>query len=41
VSGCGLAAPALAVEFEQAAQGRCRRKVGNLNGSDSGIDGTP
>ncbi|ONK13180.1 hypothetical protein [Streptomyces sp. MP131-18] len=34
-------AAALGVESEQAAQGRYRRKVGNLNGSDSGIDGTP
>lgn len=34
-------AAALAVESEQAAQGRYRRKVGNLSGSDSGQDGTP
>lgn len=34
-------AAALGVESEQAAQGRYRRKVGNLNGSDSEIDGTP
>ncbi|MFI6341207.1 hypothetical protein [Streptomyces sp. NPDC050535] len=33
-------AAALGVESEQAAQGRYRRKVGNLNGSDSGADGT-
>ncbi|MFJ4689639.1 hypothetical protein ACIQNG_33780 [Streptomyces sp. NPDC091377] len=31
-------AAALGVESEQAAQGRYRRKVGNLNGSDSGAD---
>ncbi|MFI5796256.1 hypothetical protein [Streptomyces sp. NPDC051677] len=34
-------AAALGVESEQAAQGRYRRKVGNLNGTDSGLDGTP
>lgn len=34
-------AASLGVESEQAAQGRHRRKVGNLNGSDSGADGTP
>lgn len=34
-------AAALGVESEQAAQGRYRRKVGNLNGADSGLDGTP
>ncbi|MGD9482849.1 hypothetical protein WDH52_06240 [Streptomyces sp. TRM70308] len=34
-------ASALGVESEQVAQARYRRKVGNLNGSDSGIDGTP
>ncbi|MGW1996085.1 hypothetical protein [Embleya sp. NPDC001921] len=34
-------AAALGVGSEQAAQGRYRRKVGNLNGSDSGADGTP
>ncbi|MDX3121571.1 hypothetical protein F3K20_20235 [Streptomyces scabiei] len=34
-------AAALGVESEQAAQGRYRRKVGNLNGTDSGVDGTP
>jgi hypothetical protein len=34
-------ATAIGAESEQAAQGRYRRKVGNLNGSDSGNDGTP
>ncbi len=34
-------AAAIGAESEQAAQGRYRRKVGNLNGSDSGNDGTP
>ncbi|WP_185994032.1 hypothetical protein [Streptomyces benahoarensis] len=34
-------AAALDVGSEQAAQGRYRRKVGNLNSSDSGADGTP
>ncbi|MFD9396944.1 hypothetical protein ACFWBB_41285 [Streptomyces sp. NPDC060000] len=34
-------AAALGVESEKAAQGRYRRKVGNLNGTDSGLDGTP
>jgi hypothetical protein len=34
-------AAAIGTESEQAAQGRYRRKVGNLNGSDSGNDGTP
>jgi len=34
-------AGAIGAESEQAAQGRYRRKVGNLNGSDSGNDGTP
>lgn len=34
-------ADAIGAESEQAAQGRYRRKVGNLNGSDSGQDGTP
>jgi hypothetical protein len=34
-------AAALGVDSEQAAQGRYRRKVGNLNGSDSGADDTP
>lgn len=34
-------AAALGVDSEQAAQGRYRRKVGNLNGSDAGADGTP
>jgi hypothetical protein len=34
-------AAAIGAESEQAAQGRYRRKVGNLNGSDSGADGTP
>lgn len=34
-------AAAIGAESEQAAQGRYRRKVGNLKGSDSGSDGTP
>jgi hypothetical protein len=34
-------AAAIGAESEQAAQGRYRRKVGNLNGSDSGSNGTP
>ena len=34
-------AAAIGAESEQAAQGRYRRKVGNLNNSDSGNDGTP
>jgi hypothetical protein len=34
-------AAAIGAESEQAAQGRYRRKVGNLNSSDSGNDGTP
>ena len=34
-------AAAIGAESEQAAQGRYRRKVGNLNDSDSGNDGTP
>ena len=34
-------AAAIGAESEQAAQGRYRRKVGNLNGRDSGNDGTP
>lgn len=34
-------AAAIGAESEQAAQGRYRRKVGNLHGSDSGNDGTP
>jgi hypothetical protein len=34
-------AAAIGAESEQAAQGRYRRKVGSLNGSDSGHDGTP
>ncbi len=34
-------AAAIGAGSEQAAQGRYRRKVGNLNNSDSGNDGTP
>ncbi|MGH3067695.1 MAG: hypothetical protein ACRDOH_01485 [Streptosporangiaceae bacterium] len=34
-------AAAIGAESEQAAQGRYRRKVGSLNGSDSRSDGTP
>ena len=34
-------AAAIGAESEQAAQGRYRRKVGNLNGIVSGNDGTP
>jgi hypothetical protein len=34
-------AAAIGAESEQAAQGRYRRKVGNLSNSDSGNDGTP
>jgi hypothetical protein len=34
-------AAAIGADSEQAAQGRYRRKVGNLNNSDSGNDGTP
>ncbi len=34
-------AAALAVESEQAAQGRYRRKVGNLGGGNASYDGTP
>ena len=34
-------AAAIGAESEQAAQGRYRRKVGNINNSDSGNDGTP
>lgn len=34
-------AAALGVESEQTAQGRYRRKADNLNGTDSGLDGTP
>jgi hypothetical protein len=34
-------AAAIGAESKQAAQGRYRRKVGNLNNSDSGNDGTP
>jgi hypothetical protein len=34
-------AAAIGAESEQAAQGRYRRRVGNLNNSDSGNDGTP
>jgi hypothetical protein len=34
-------AAAIGAESEQAAQGRYRRKVGSLNGSDSGRDSTP
>jgi hypothetical protein len=34
-------ADALGVASEQAAQGRYQRRVGNLNMSDSGLDGTP
>lgn len=34
-------AAAIGAESEQAAHGRYRRKVGNLNNSDSGNDGTP
>ena len=34
-------ATAIGAESEQAAQGRYRRKVGNLNNSDSGNNGTP
>ena len=34
-------AAAIGAESEQAAQGRYRRKVGSLNSSDSGNDGTP
>nr|WTB11977.1 hypothetical protein OG546_49245 [Streptomyces antimycoticus] len=33
-------AEALGVDSEQAAQGRYRRRVGSLNRSDSGYDGT-
>lgn len=33
-------AAAIGAESEQAAQGRYRQRVGNLNGSDSGQDGT-
>jgi hypothetical protein len=34
-------AAAIGADSEQAAQGRYRRKVGNLSNSDSGNDGTP
>ena len=34
-------AAAIGAESEQAAQGRYRRKVANLNNSDSGNNGTP